>query len=130
MKNKHVIIITIFLILFLLLAVVTPTIKYKGWANNEHYYYTWGYDGDDDYAMICDEWLWNPPQNCQFFYLGEITCGDYNDIKIRAECFENRPTILIDDITVGEFVSLMIPVISMLIWIAIIIIWKLRKNKT
>ena len=129
MKNKHVIIITIFLILFLLLAVVTPTIKYKGWATNEFYYYTL-VDSDDDYAMICDEWLWNPPQNCQIFYLGEIMCGDYNDIKIRAECFENRPTILIDDITVGEFVSLMIPVISMLIWIAIIIIWQLRKNKT
>lgn len=51
--------------MFLLVAVVYPTINYKTWGNNELHYTPFA----PGTKIICDEWLWQPPQNCRTVYI-------------------------------------------------------------
>jgi len=61
MKLKHYIIIGIIIIItFLILAVIIPTVNYKTWGSNEFSYFH-----KDGLEIICDELLWQPPQNCR-----------------------------------------------------------------
>jgi len=72
MKTRFLIIIGISIIIFLLAAVVYPTINYKTWGNNEIYYMPFSVGT----KVFCDEWLWQPPQNCRHEYI--IKDSNYN----------------------------------------------------
>ena len=61
MKTRYKIIIPTCIVLFLIVAVVYPTINYKTWGNNELSYAL----APSGTKIICDEWLWQPPQNCR-----------------------------------------------------------------
>lgn len=61
MKSRLLVIIGISIAVFLLAAVVYPTINYKTWGNNELYYTPFSVGT----KVVCDEWLWQPPQNCR-----------------------------------------------------------------
>ena len=65
MKSRLWIIVGIIIIVFLLVAVVYPTMNYRTWGNNELSYtpFTPGT------KIVCDEWLWQPPQNCKSEYI-------------------------------------------------------------
>jgi hypothetical protein len=69
MKTKTLIIIGMSVIIFLLVAVVYPTINYKTWGNNELHYATFSVGT----KIVCDEWLWQPPQNCRHVSIGTDT---------------------------------------------------------
>ena len=49
------------MIVFLLIAVVYPTVNYRTWGNNELSYWN---DGNPN-GMVCDEKFWQPPSNCR-----------------------------------------------------------------
>ena len=61
MKTKFLMVIIPFIIVFLLVAVVYPTMNYKTLDNNELSYWN---DGNPN-GMVCDENLWQPPSNCR-----------------------------------------------------------------
>lgn len=61
MKTRYKILIPVTIAVFLLVAVVYPTVNYKTWGNNELYYA----NPPLGTKIVCDEWLWQPPQNCK-----------------------------------------------------------------
>ncbi|QLH06141.1 DUF6438 domain-containing protein [Nitrosopumilus ureiphilus] len=69
MKTRLLIIITMITTVFLLVAVVYPTINYRTWGNNELFYAL----PPPGMKIICDEWLWQPPQNCRPVYVIQDT---------------------------------------------------------
>ncbi len=65
MKTKFLIIIVIIITVFLLVTVVYPTMNYRTWGNNELSYTPF----EPGTKIVCDEWLWQPPQNCRTVYI-------------------------------------------------------------
>ncbi|MCV0410146.1 hypothetical protein [Nitrosopumilus sp.] len=61
MKTRILIIVGISITVFLLTAVVYPTINYRTWGTNEMSYIP----PMEGQTVVCDEWLWQPPQNCR-----------------------------------------------------------------
>lgn len=76
-KTRYKIFILTSVTIFLLVAVVYPTVNYRTWGNNELSYVL----PPPGMKIICDEWLWQPPQNCRSVF--DIT--DIDDELIVGE---------------------------------------------
>ena len=61
MNKKYYVVVCTIIIVFLAVAVIYPTINYRTWGTNEMSYIP----PMEGQTIICDEWLWQPPQNCR-----------------------------------------------------------------
>ena len=85
MKLKYYLIIALIIVVFLI-AVIYPTINYKTWGNNELSYFH-----QNGIEIICDEWLWQPPQNCRpIISENSFPIPEAGSITIESDYFNNK----------------------------------------